>query len=486
MKQFWPSTLAQSAWRFAGAVSIQVKVMGIVIGVILLLGTFVIIQMRDVLQSTLSHELQQQGVALATNVTQSAGEFITNDDLNGLGVLLSEQKDHYSSEAHNTQVSYIAIEDETHEIILIIGDDIPDAELYLSDHNHSDDHKIFVADDNALFEIQSSIPQTESLLRLGLSKAGVMATVNEVTFRLFAITLVMVAVGFAAAFFLTWILTRPVVDLVDATHAVARGDFSRRVPVWAKDEIGELTVAYNHMTQSLARAEQERADRERLREQYINGVIAAQENERKRIARELHDSTSQSLTSVLVGLQNIKSVKNKLEAEQQTDELRTIITATLDEIRNISWQLRPGALDDLGFVSAVENYVQNYQSRYHIPVEIVSTGLCNRLEPEVETSIYRIIQEGLTNIVRYAQASSVSLILQFKDSKLKIVIEDDGVGFDPVATLQNSKSLGLQGIRERASLLGGSLTIESQPGQGTSLYIEIPCITEVKEVHHGR
>lgn len=486
MKRFWQSALAQSVWRFAGAVSIQVKVMGIVIGVILLLGTFVILQMRDVLESTLAHELQQQGTALATSITQEAGAYIIRDELDELRERLAEQKDHYSSPAHNTQVSYITIENNAQEMLLSIGDDVTDIPMSLSDHNHGSDYTIFVTNDNQLFEIQSSIPEIDGLLRLGLSKAGIMATVHDVSFQLFAITLVMVAVGFAAAFFLTWILTRPVVDLVEATHAVARGDFSQRVSIWAKDEIGELAVAYNHMTQSLAKAEQERADRERLREQYINGVILAQENERQRIARELHDSTSQSLTSLLVGLQNIRSVKNEKETEQQIEDLRTIITSTLDEIRNISWQLRPGALDDMGFISAVENYVQNYENRYQIPVDIVATGFSDRLEPEVETSIYRIIQEGLTNIVRYASATSVSLILQLKDSKLKIVIEDDGIGFDPAIVQKHSKSLGLQGIRERASLLGGTLIIESQPGQGTSLFIEIPCVSQMKEANHDR
>ncbi|HRF93577.1 MAG TPA: histidine kinase, partial [Aggregatilineales bacterium] len=128
-------------------------------------------------------------------------------------------------------------------------------------------------------------------------------------------------------------------------------------------------------------ADKERHERERLRNQYINGVILAQENERQRIARELHDSTSQSLTSLLVGLQNIKQAPSQDHIATRVDDLREIVATTLDEIRNISWRLRPSALDDLGLVSAVENYVHEYIARHHIPTEVIFRGIEKRLAP---------------------------------------------------------------------------------------------------------
>jgi len=205
----------------------------------------------------------------------------------------------------------------------------------------------------------------------------------------------------------------------------------------------------------------------------------AQENERQRIARELHDSTSQSLTSLLVGLQNIKQSPTQADIITRVDDLRGVVATTLDEIRNISWRLRPSALDDLGLVSAVENFVHEYIARHHITTEVSFVGIEKRLAPEIETTIYRIIQEGLTNIARYAQAKTVSLVITCKADKIKIIIEDDGIGFNPDMVLQHKNSLGLRGIKERAGLLGGSLRIESAAGQGTSLYIELPTsITE--------
>lgn len=296
--------------------------------------------------------------------------------------------------------------------------------------------------------------------------------VRTVTGQLVAVTLVMIALGFAAAFFLTWIIVRPIKELVEATQAVSSGDFSRRVPRWANDEIGDLATAFNTMTESLAQAEQERRVQENLRARYVTGVIAAQEEERKRVARELHDSTGQSLTSLLVGLQNLKNASEPAEITQRIEELRAVTSATLDEVRNLAWQLRPSALDDLGLSSALENYIGEYRKRYGLSIDFVANGLTERLPLEMETSIYRIVQEGLTNIARHAEANHVSVMIDRRQDTLRIIVEDDGKGFDAKTMRENS--LGLQGIRERAALFNGTLTIESQPDQGTSLFIMLP------------
>lgn len=475
MKHISQSVALQTTWKYAGAVSIRIKVLGIVLGVIMLLGAVVIIQMRAVLVQTLSYELEEQGIILANNIARDAHLHLSpTDNYIELRTLLTERQIHYSSESHNTLVDYIAIENADNQIIMFVGN-MQITSSVPSPHPHGD-HVVFDVNDGAILEFHAIIPDTRWFLRLGLSTSRIYDVVNLVTMRLLTITVFMIGIGFAAAIFLTWILTRPIRQLVNATQDVARGNFAVRVPRWADDEIGELATAFNRMTESLARAEQERYERERLRNQYINGVILAQENERQRIARELHDSTSQSLTSLLVGLQNIKTAT---DISAHVDDLRTIVVGTLDEIRNISWRLRPSALDDLGLISAIEHYVHEYQQRYQIPVDVVIRGIDTRLAPEIETTIYRIIQEGLTNIARYAQAKTVSLVISCQANIIKIIIEDDGIGFNPDVVLQHKHSLGLRGMKERAGLLGGTLRIESAPQQGTSLYIELPAtITE--------
>jgi signal transduction histidine kinase len=472
IKSLFGANTRQQVWRIAGAVSIRVKVLGIVLGVILLLGGFVVFQMRSVLANELLQNLEEQGIALAANIARDARLVLDDPDPNAMNLLLTERQIHYSSESHNTSVDFLIVQSADGRIIARQGQLPQPPDDHYLEPAHGDMHPVFIVNEGRTVEIHSPIPDTDATLRMGLSIELIEQTVSSVTLQLFAITLVMIAVGFAAAFLLTWVLTQPILELLGATHAVAGGDFTRRVPRWADDEIGQLATAFNQMTESLQQAEQERHERERMREEYITGVIMAQENERQRIARELHDSTSQSLTSLLVGLQNLKHAHQQ-EIQHQVDELRDVVGQTLEEIRNISWQLRPSVLDDHGLESAVKNFITEFEKRYQIPVETMIRGLESRLPSQIETTVYRIIQEGLTNVARYAQASAASLVITRKNDELKIIIEDNGIGFDPVTVQRETKSLGLRGIRERAVLFGGELTIESQPGQGTSLFIEM-------------
>lgn len=468
------SPLFRRFWDIAGAVSVRVKVLGIVLGVILLLSLFITLQMRSALAATLDVELETQGFALVENLAEQAAELLRQDDLEALRLFLAERLAHYSSESHNTRVDYILIEDNRGQPIAhTFGDSIPDDVILPADPSQ---HSIMHLKTRwgGVMDIAHVLPDGLGVLRLGLAEDNIERTVDSVTWQIATITLVMVVVGFIAAFFLTWILTRPLLTLVNATEAVAKGDFSQQVPRWANDEIGDLAEAFNAMTRALAQADRERADRETLRANYIRGVIQAQEEERKRIARELHDSTSQSLTSLLVGLRNLEAVEDRDTLECRINDIRGVVGHTLDEVHTLAWQLRPSVLDDLGLVAALERYVADYQQRYGISVHFITHGGDERLPVELETSIYRIIQEGLTNIARHSRATNASVLIERGKQDIRIIVEDNGVGFDSDKVQYSERSLGLQGIRERAQLFGGKLTVESQPGQGTSLFIVLP------------
>lgn len=474
MKSYLSAPWISRLWNFISGVSIQVKVLGIVLGVILLLSAFVIVQMRALLTDKLLRDLSEQGVALSDGIGHEVAHLLAEGELEQLHVYLQDRQEHYSSRSHNTLVSYILVEDAGEQLIIsAAGDGVP-ADLSALDLDYLLPSGTRVAIGREIIEIIRPLPQVDALLHLGLARTHVEQTVQSVVLQLLAITVVMIAVGFAAAIFLTWVLTRPLLSLVAATQAVARGDLSQRVPRWANDEIGALSTAFNRMIDALQQAEQEQRERAQLRERYVSGVILAQESERQRIARELHDSTSQSLTSLLVGLQNLKVAVADPKCDQPIDELRQIVGGTLDDVRTLSWRLRPSALDDLGLVSALQHYIEDYQARYGIHVDFLVRNVDGRLPAEMETSIYRIVQEGLTNIARYARADYASIVLSRREGEIRLIIEDNGIGFDPQRVWAENKSLGLQGIRERAGLFGGSLTIESQPGVGTSLFVEIP------------
>ncbi|MBK8023692.1 MAG: HAMP domain-containing protein [Chloroflexi bacterium] len=471
----------QRFWAVFGAASIRVKVMGIVLGVIVLLGLFVTFQLRFALYETLETQLYSQGLGISDSLASRVAQLAEAGDVPALVEYLQGTKEHYSAGGHNTLVDYIALRQPDGAIVASSPDAPlpPEIASTLPIDPVQRTRKLSTPWGDVI-DVVTPLADGQ-ILQLGLAEDTIEAITNTVTVQIWSITLVMVVVGFLAAFFLTWILTRPILSLVDATRAVASGDFSRQVTRWANDEIGDLAEAFNVMTRSLARAAKLSSERESLRQHYIRGVITAQEDERKRIARELHDSTSQSLTSLLVGLRNLEESPDLNTLHSRIEDIRKVVNHTLDEVHALAWQLRPNVLDDLGLEAALGRYIDDYQRRYGIQVDFVARGLDERLPPALETSLYRMIQEGLTNIARHAQAKNASVLLEQRLTVIRVIIEDNGVGFDADAQSYSQKSLGLQGIRERTQLFGGKLIIESQPGAGASLFIEIP-LTPVPEM----
>lgn len=477
----WMQSALGAFWFFAGSASVRVKVLGIVLGVVILLGIFVMFQINRILKTVLIDELTVQGTQIAHDMASDISE-MGSASPEEIEAYLSGRREHFSNASHNTHLEYAAvISPEATVFSQSAAEGIPAPDLSVLPYGTTSDHGLIEQDHHLM--VITPIPLTSNRLVLSFGTQAYSEFATGVTLQLFSITLVMVAVGFGAAFLLTWILTRPILDLVKATNAVIQHDYSVRVERWANDEIGELSSAFNTMIADLEQAEKDRQERERMRQQYLTGVILAQENERQRVARDLHDSVSQSLTSLLVGIQNIKNAPDTETVQHQADELRGVVAQTLDETRNLAWQLRPGMLGDQGLVVALERYIQDFTARFDVPVDFVTQGLPPGLPPEIETSLYRIVQEGLTNIARYAKATAASVLITYRNNILRVIIEDNGVGFDVEKTRKEKQSLGLKGIGERAGLVDGTLTIESSPGQGTSLFIEIPYST--KEAEHA-
>jgi len=205
----------------------------------------------------------------------------------------------------------------------------------------------------------------------------------------------------------------------------------------------------------------------------LRRIVRGQELERRRLARELHDETGQALTSILLGLRAVEDAGNSDDLREAASDLRELVVATLQDVRRLAVQLRPKALDDFGLVPALERLVQTFSESTDIRVALEAQLGDERLPPEVETTLYRMVQEALTNIVKHAEAANVSILLVRGKESATVVIEDDGQGFDPDKTREGG--LGLVGMRERAELHEGRLRIESAPGgEGATLVIEVP------------
>ena len=233
---------------------------------------------------------------------------------------------------------------------------------------------------------------------------------------------------------------------------------------------------------------EELRQKEALRRQLLERVITVQEEERKRIARELHDQIGQALTSLIMTLKVLEEAGSLQQARAHIGELRDVVVQILKGVRELALQLRPSVLDDLGLPAALRHYLRGYEDRFRVPVDLQILGLDReRLPPEVETALYRIVQEALTNVARHAQAHSVSVLLEKRGASMKLIVEDDGRGFDVLQVMGSGPhegNLGLYGMRERASLLGGTLTIESSPGAGTTVFVEIPL--QRREAEHAK
>jgi signal transduction histidine kinase len=210
---------------------------------------------------------------------------------------------------------------------------------------------------------------------------------------------------------------------------------------------------------------------ERVGRDVLRRVVQAQEAERKRLARELHDETGQALTSILLGLKPLEQVRDDRVAEAVAS-VRALVVSTLQDVRRLAVELRPSALDDFGLLPAVERLTHTFREQTGMHVELESRLPEQRLPAEVETALYRIIQEALTNVVKHSGASRVSILLTERDHGVAAMVEDDGMGFETETARDDG--LGLVGMRERIGLVGGRLHVESSTGAGTTIVAEVP------------
>lgn len=481
-----------------------------------------------------------------------------------------------------------------------------------------------------------------------LSEERVAQAMNVGTRGVIIITILATLVGLVVAWFLTWILTRPILTITRIAQQVGGGNLALRAPVWANDEIGQLGLAFNAMVDSLARSQQaletsnhellarnrelarlfelarmagrssgargilaygldcvleilgesagavtvidadqqqvlvhstnnvasmievsesflrtlyERASasevtetiqvrlpasfapspysdcvgvpirakddllgvlvvfmesgsqisdgnqhfllavsnqlgmalenshlweelrrKEAVRTRLLAKNVTAQEEERKRISRELHDETGQALTSMLVQLKVLEKLTDLESVQVHAEELRKLTSRTLEEVRRLALDLRPAALDDLGLVSALAWYTNDYAQKTNIEVQFNAPVNPVRIPHEYEIVFYRVVQESLSNIKKHAGASRVSVTLEQSPELLNVIVEDDGKGFDPAAILSTGeKGLGLMGMAERIELIGGTFRVDTRPGNGTRVTAQVTLHEASKE-----
>ena len=276
------------------------------------------------------------------------------------------------------------------------------------------------------------------------------------------------AVG--ALWFASRQIIQPLQKLETKAAALAWGDFEAiKDPVGGISEVQHLQLELNEMSRKV------RASQEGLRD-YIGAITSAQEDERLRLARELHDDTIQSVIALKQRMQLAQTSVKDPTSLRTLAELETLSEQTIENLRRMTRALRPIYLEDLGLVTALEMLVQETSRNHSMNIEFQRSGDEQRLSHEVELALYRIAQEALNNVVRHSQAKHADLHITFESSGIKLEVSDNGVGFDmpKVPTDFAPKGhFGLLGIRERAELIGARLEVESAPGKGTRFKVRL-------------
>lgn len=452
-------------------VSVSTKILGIVLALTITLGLVVTLQVRNVMTETLLQELHNRGHSVVSDLAARSLTFLEDKNYAGLTQLLMETvRNHpdsryaFVSDASGTVLA-TTFSDGTPAELIALTPTLPPTSDY---HVHYENYEGEIHD-----LVHPIFPDGSAFVRLGLGESRLQGVIDSTTQRMLLTTLFVALAGVLAAALLTWLLTRPILDLVTTTNRVRHGDLSVRAPHWTDDEIGKLADAFNQMIQALEISQQAVIEKEAARSHLLSRLIEAQEDERKRIARDLHDDIGQALTSVLVSIKVLEQGETTPTVQAKINALRQIVNETLTRVRLLSRQLRPSALDDLGLGAALERYISEFTSRYpdlavdfHAPVH-------HRLPAIVETSLYRIIQEAMTNAARHSGATNISILITQRDGRIQAIVEDDGHGFDVNCMRRAGSSVGLHSMLERAQLLGGKLDIESN-ADGTTVYVEMP------------
>lgn len=264
---------------------------------------------------------------------------------------------------------------------------------------------------------------------------------------------------------------KPLDDIVATAESVRAGDYSARTGIdpMRDGELEQIVISFNGALDQVER------DRTKI-QQLVNRVIDAQEDERKRIARELHDDTSQVLFAQLLRVSAMKSSDNP-EIREMSEQLETMLAESMEAVRRIGHELRPPSLDDLGILEATGALVQRMSDRSNIQIAYSTSGLRNRLDPAVELVLYRVAQEALTNMWKHSQATTASVAIRRSGENVELVVEDNGIGFDINSdNVSDGRGLGLGvfGMQERVELVGGTLEIIGSRDKGTLLRALIP------------
>lgn len=315
-----------------------------------------------------------------------------------------------------------------------------------------------------------AIPDLRWTLVAEIDANEALAPVQQLHTRLVTAGIAIGAMFFLLAGWLGASVTRPVLELARIVARLGAGHRSARAPIRSHDEVGLLAASFNRMSADLERTTVSKAELEVL----AGRLLTAQEDERRRVGRELHDDMVQRIAATAIEVGRLQRLPEASpEFRQGLEDLKHTLAALSEDVHGLSRRIHPAMLEELGLVAAIESECRAFMERGGPPVDVRVKGDVERVSKGVRLGVYRIVQEALRNIWQHAAANEVTLVLERLDATLRLVVADDGRGFDRSGP-EHRSGLGLASLEERARLLGGTLSLASAPGRGTTIEVVLP------------
>lgn len=457
--------------------SLRLKITGAMVGLILVGGVAGALKARTDLLRIGRADLHRRALNVAWNLGVQHADLLLTNDVYALYELVN------GALLTNTDIRYIVIFDQAGAVRVssFVGGvprNLRDANVPADPSRHQ--VRRLHTDEGMIYDLAFPVLEGQAgVVRVGMLEAPLYATVNKQTMALLGLTAAGMLLAGVVAYGIGSLLTRPLAQLVAAAQAVARGDLGRKAPVFTRDEVGEVAVAFNAMTDALARMTREREEVNRQLRLLLEQVITAQEDERKRVARELHDEFAQTLTALAMELEAAaRRIPPELPAARDAlTRMHQRAIQSIEEVRRLILDLRPVVLDDHGLVPALRWYAERCLAPMGIAAKVTAPGWRRRLDPRAEVVVFRIVQEALNNVARHSGATEAEVRLDLGRDCLEVIVTDNGRGFAPPApgtAPAGARGLGLLGMRERASLIGGEFAVDSMPGRGTRVRLRVP------------
>ncbi len=450
-------------------VSLRVKMIGLVIFTAIFIGVLMILEIYFIFPEFNTIQLRELSTSMSKELSLQSVNYILDDNMFQLTKLLKD------AVISNPDLIYAFIENNKGRVIASnFSDGFPLVLLKINNKHFQSQSVLNIKTTNAnVWDTKMPILKGElGIVRVGISakRSGSIITslIGSVAFAV----VIAIIVGVIISSIIAWFIMMPIADLSKAAKAIGNGKYIKVQPS-SSDELGELISTFNEMSNSLRMLESERNEKESMRREFVSKVINAQEEERKRIARDLHDQLGQFLTYTKIKFKILEDLNDVFEIHKNVIALRDDLTKEVGAIHDMAEDLRPSTLDVMGLENTVSMYVDDFVKKYDISVNFYSINLNDkRFSNVIEISIYRVVQEALRNIIKHAKAKTVKVILEYNKDHIRGVIEDDGEGFNYEENL--SKGLGIYGMRERVELLKGRLDIESEVDHGSMIVFDIP------------